>query len=351
LRRIVTFALLGLGVFAVALGLLLRLYAYPHLAKIPLDVNTTVYLEGSNVTALEFLKESGSDTTLPVIKTGLTVRVEQKVIGDLSQPEVVKDGNVASYIQGIEVVDSSGNRVQASERQLCVDRRTTEAVQPCTTQYVQDKSDKNYAPVRENGVFQPGMNFKLPFDTQKQSYQWFDLSLRASFEAKFDGEEQIDGLDTYRFVQDIPSTKLEVQTVPGSLVGKPDQASLDADLFYRNKRTLWVEPSTGAVVKDSEQQHQELRPQGSSDSSTAGTAVFDGTLTLSDADVTKLVSDVKDNKSKLSLLTTFPIWLWVGGTVAIVVAVLLLFFWRGRRDGADTTPDPPQQRELADASH
>jgi hypothetical protein len=342
LRRIVTFALLGLGVFAVALGLLLRLYAFPHLAKIPLDTNATVYLDGSNVTALEYLKDSGGQT-VPEIKTGLTVRVEQKVKGDLTQPEVVKDGNTASYIEGIEVVDSAGNRVNASERQLCVDRRDTQAIQPCTTMYVQDKVDKNFKPIREDGVFQPGLNFKFPFGTEKRGYQWFDLQLRAAFEAKFDGEEQIDGLDTYRFVQDIPATKLETQTVPGSLVGKPEEASLDADLLYRNKRTLWVEPSTGQIVKDSEQQHQELRPQGSD----TGTSVFDATLVLSDSDVSKLVADTKDAKSKLSLLTTFPIWLWIGGAVAIIVAVLLLFFWRGGRRGLDTTPDPPQQRELA----
>jgi hypothetical protein len=345
LRRILSFVLLGLGVFAVALGLLLRLYAYPRLAKIPVDVDTTVNAEGSNVTALMFVKQP-SGVTLPEIRTGLNLSVTRKVTGDLTQPEVVKDGNVASWKEGVNVVDSSsGARVSATERQLCLDRRTNESVQPCTNQYVQSKVNAAYQPVREDNTTQPGISLKFPFDTAKRGYQMYDLNLRNSTEAKFDGEDKLNGLDVYRFVQDIPPTKLEVRKVPGSLLGKADPV-VDADLFYKNKRTVWVEPVTGQIIKGQEHQLQELRAPGEN----TGTAVFDGTLTFTEQTVSKNVADATANKSKLALLTTFPVILWIAGTVSIVVAVALLILWRGGRGARRSEPDPPQQRQLADAT-
>jgi Porin PorA len=343
-RRIIGFVLLGLGAFAIALGLLLRLYAYRELAKVPLDINSTVHLEGSNVTALEFIKQS-DDSAVPEIKTGLSLTVEGKVIGDLREPEAKDGGDVAAWIEAVEVVDSSGVRVSATERLVCIDRHTNEAVQPCSGQYVQDKVDAEYKPVQEKGVFQPGLNLKFPFGTEQRSYQMYDLTLRNSAEAKFDGKDQINGLDVYRFVLEIPETRLRSEEVPGSLIGK-SEPSVNADMYYKKKRTMWVEPVTGAIVKAQEVQYQELRAPGDS----SGTAVFDGTLTFTDKTVEDLVNDAKENKSKLALLTTFPIYLWIGGGVAVVIAILLLFWRRGRSERLRGDPDPSQQRQLTGSS-
>jgi hypothetical protein len=342
-RRIVMFVVLGLGIFAVALGLLLRLYTYPRLTKVPLDVNATAFAEASDATALEFV-EQPDGSVVPEIKTGLTLSVTQRVVGDLTQPEVASGGNVASWIEGVEVKDGSGNRVHATERQLCLDRRTGESIQPCASQYVQSKTnEQTLQPLRENGAAQPGHNFKFPFDTEKRGYQLYDITLHGASEAKFEAEDQLDGLPVYRFVQDIPATKVDSRKVPGELVGKPD-ATVDADLYYQNRRTYWVEPATGQIVKTQEHQHQELRPLGES----TGTVVFDAAISLTNQTLHDLVTTAKDSKSKLALLTTLPIYLWIGGGLTAAFAAALL--WRRARAGRGIAPHTPDPHSSATSS-
>ena len=72
MRRGVTFVLLGLGVFGIATGLLLRFYAYPALAKIPHDPKTTAVAQGSGVTALVYV-EQPEGPAKPEIRRNLSV--------------------------------------------------------------------------------------------------------------------------------------------------------------------------------------------------------------------------------------------------------------------------------------
>lgn len=346
MRRIVGFVLLGLGVFAVVLGLLLRFYAYPRLAKAPLDPQTVSVASGSGVTALIFAAEGGSSTPTPVIRQNLDLTANRYVTGDLTQPEVKENGDVASWIEAVDIVDQNGNRVKATERQLCVDRHTAEAVEPCTVRYVKATNDpKTLQVVKEEGTPQPGINLKFPFDTEKRSYQMYDLTIRAAAEARFDGEEEVDGVSTYRFVQDIPATKVEEREVPGVLVGSAEP-SVRADLFYQNKRTIWVEPQSGQIIKGQESQHQELVE--SDQEPGQGTVVFDGTLAFTDDTVAKNVSDAKKNLSKLWLLTGLPIYLWIGGGLLILLALYLVFGAGGGRRRAVVHRSPEgDNRELS----
>lgn len=341
MRRIASFVLLGLGVFAVAVGLLLRFYAYPQLAKAPVDIETSVEAEGSGVTALKYVKHDG--VTLPEIQTGLSVTATRAVKGDVTQPEVTEGGDVMSWIEVVEVKEKgTTDPISVTERQLCLDRHTNVAVEPCTNQWVKAKTGSDFLPITEKNVFQPGQSLKFPFATEKRSYDVYDLNLRKSAEAKFDGEEEIDGLAVYRFVQDIPATKLESKKVPGSLIGSSESA-VDADLFYQNRRTMWVEPVTGQIVKGQEVQRQELRESGDS----TGTAVLDGTLTFTDKAVADNIAYAKDNKQKLWLLTTFPIYLWIGGAVLAGLGVVMVLRTRG---GRTVHRGGSRRRELADTA-
>ncbi|HET9144205.1 DUF3068 domain-containing protein [Actinophytocola sp.] len=344
MRRIVGFVLLGLGVFAVVLGLMLRFYAYPRLAKAPLDPQGVSVASGSGVIALVFESEEPGGPATPVIRQNLTLTANRYVTGDLTSPEVQENGDVASWIEALTIVDQNGNLVKATERQLCVDRHTAEAVEPCTVRYIKATTDpRTLQVVKEDGTPQPGVNLKFPFDTQKTSYQMYDLTIRASAEARFDGEEEVNGLDTYRFVQEIPPTKVEERVVPGSLVGDTEP-SVQADLYYQNRRTMWVEPATGLIVKGQESQHQELVQ--SDEQPGQGTVVFDGTLAFTDQTVDKNVSDANDNLSKLWLLTGLPVYLWIGGALLIVAALfLLLGGGRGRRAVVHRSPE--DDRELS----
>jgi hypothetical protein len=347
LRRIVGFVVLGLGVFAVALGLLLKLYAYPRLAKAPLDPKGVSVATGTGVTALVFI-EQDDGSGRPEIRNNLSVTATRLVTGDLTQPEVIEDGNVASWIEAVQTIDQDGNLIKATQRQLCLDRHTNEAIEPCTTRDVTTSTSQvNFTGVTDKNVVQPGVNLKFPFDTEKKSYQVFDLTLREATEAKFEAEENLDGLDVYRFVQDIPDRKVESRTIPGSLIGS-SEPSVQVDLFYKNKRTMWVEPVTGQIVKGSEEQHQEFVESG--DEPGQGTVVLDATLTFNNDTVTKNINDAKDNKAKLWLLTTLPVILWIAGAVFIVGGIALLMIQRRGKDDDGERPSPPDVRELTGAT-
>lgn len=319
MRRIVSYLLIGLGVFAVALGLLLRFYAYPKLAKIPLDIDNVSVAQGSGVTALVI--EEVDDVPTPEIRENLSLTSTTHVSGDLTEPQVVEDGDVAAWVEATKTVDdASGILVDASLRELCLDRHSAQAV-ACESQYISLQEGERIT-TSPNTVQQPGLNFKFPFGTEKQSYQYYDLTLQRTREARFDGEDTVKGLDVYRFVAESQPTKVDSQEVPGSLVGEDDQPSLTADRYYENKRTMWVEPTTGALIAVEDTGKQELLLPGQDPGE--GTTVYEGTLQLNDRTVSDNVATANDNTGRLSLLTFWPTVLWIVGGVLIVAGVLLL---------------------------
>ncbi|HWM06641.1 MAG TPA: DUF3068 domain-containing protein [Actinophytocola sp.] len=342
MRRIISFVLLGLGVFAVALGLLLRFYAYPQLAKIPLDQESTSVAEGAGITALVVETVNGAPS--PEIRQNLSLTSTTYVTGDLTQPEVEEGGDVGVYVEAIRTEDdASGIVVNASVRALCIDRHTSEAVVPCEGQYIEQEQGQRVTSDR-NTIQQPGLSFKFPFGTEQKTYSYFDLTARQAVDARFDGEETIQGLNTYRFVMDVPSTKIADREVPGSLVGKDDEPSVEAELYYEVRRTVWVEPETGIIVVGQQEGKQELVT--SDEEPGNGTTVFEGTLRFNEATINDNVTKAEDNMNKLSLLTSWPVAMWVGGGILIVVGLLML--WTGNRGGR-VGSSPPLRRQPAGA--
>jgi hypothetical protein len=343
-RRILSFALLGLGVFAVALGLLLRFYSYPQLAKVPLDQESTSVAEGDNVTALIVRTVDGAPA--PEIRQGLSLTSTTYVTGDLTAPEVQEGGDTAVYVEAIRTVDdASGIVVNASVRSLCVDRFTTEAVAPCERQYVEQEQGRRDTGER-NTVQQPGVSFKFPFGAEQRDYDYHDLSVGRSVEARYDGEEAIQGLEVYKYVMDVSPTRIGEREVPGSLVGQDDRPSVTADLYYQVRRTVWVEPVTGIIVRGEQTGKQEL--VAPDEDPGEGTTVFQGTLGFNDKTVNDNVTKAEDTKSQLSLLTVWPLYMWIGGGVLILAGALLLLT-ASSATGRRSSAGPPLRREPAAA--
>ncbi|MGH3758310.1 DUF3068 domain-containing protein [Actinophytocola sp.] len=344
MRRIVSFILLGLGVFAVALGLLLRFYAYPQLAKIPLDNESTSVAEGDGVTALVIRTVNGAPS--PEIRRNLSLTSTTYVTGDLTQPEVEEGGDVAVYVEATKTTDdATGIVVDASVRALCIDRHTNEAVAPCEGQYIEAEQGQRVAADRST-IQQPGLSFKFPFGTEQRDYPFYDMSVRKPVNARFDGEETIQGVNTYRFVMDVPPTKIGDEEVPGSLIGRSDQPSVDTELYYQVKRTVWVEPETGIIVVGQEEGRQELLAQGQDPGE--GTTVYEGLMRFNEATINDNVNKAEDNVSKLSLLTSWPVAMWVGGGILIVVGLGMLL--AGNQRGGRYGTGPPLRRQPAGAA-
>src|SRR5205085_1591727 len=109
-------------------------------------------------------------------------------------------------------------------------------------------------------------------------YAWWDPTSKQAPPAKFVSEEKVQGLTTYKFLQVIEPTQIQVQAVPGSLVGET-AATVQAPVFYSTTRTIWVEPKTGVIVKGNEQNKTTLRDSAGQDKAT----VIQYDLTFDDA--------------------------------------------------------------------
>jgi hypothetical protein len=348
LRRAFGLILLALGVFAVAGAVVLPTYVYPKLAKVPLDQDSTSVLEGTASKVLVVTDNGSGPVT--TIRDNAKLTAVAHVQANFAAPEMRQDTDYAVWLLGVQVKDDAdGALVTASKRQVCFDRRTAEGYDPhgatdpkcdAKSSYVtelKDQADKANTKPDEKNVekAQPGLNFKFPFGTEQKDYKVYDDNTGAAVTAKYTGTETVNGIETYKFVQNIPDTKLDSKKVPGSLLGSAE-TSVTADLYYRGVNTMWVEPVTGIEVKQQQQQHQELR------TATNTTVVFDGTLAYNGKTISQMVDQIDENKGKLEFLSsTGPLWLGIGGGVLILVAVFLLV----RRRPAPP-PAPRQRRQV-----
>ncbi len=120
-------------------------------------------------------------------------------------------------------------------------------------------------------------------------------------------------------MQKIPLTKFRDQEVPGQLVNSTEP-SVKAERRYQNTRTMWVEPTSGIIVKGSEQQRQVLfGPDGKE-----GTVLLDATLTFNEETVKESVARADEARKKLTLISsTGPIVLLSVGALLLLAGILL----------------------------
>ena len=113
-----------------------------------------------------------------------------------------------------------------AESELCDEKTGSVKVDEEATDTLGTLDDIAFVrPGEENFDGFRGQYFKMPFNTQKTDYVWWDGDLgnaadpaevdEDSWLAKYEGEETIDGLNTYKFVQTIPDTKTGDARHPG----------------------------------------------------------------------------------------------------------------------------------------
>lgn len=312
MRRVASLVLVALGIFSLALGAVLRFYVYPELAVVPLDQKVESVAEGA---AKVFYPKD-----LVVKNAQLTAT--RKVESNRVLPDGKSGGTVMVWDSGLVVTDSNNQLVSAMEHRVCLDRHTNMALDKCSQQYVTE-NEKGPTP-DDKAVHQEGLNYKFPFATEAKDYEYFDTTLRKASTARYEGTDEIGGLQVYKFVQKIPSTKFRDQEVPGSLVNSTE-ASVKAERRYSNTRTMWVEPTSGIIVKGSEQQRQVLvGPDGKE-----GTVLLEGTLTFTEKTVKESVARATEARDKLTLISsTGPIVLVSVGALLLLAGILLGVFAR-----------------------
>lgn len=243
-RGAVTF--ITLGAFLITLGISLKFYAYPRLAVVPQDQNSEQVLSDDNAS---FFDADNVAAGSGPIKTVVRVIGDPALAEEVADELGVKSRTVAVFEKG----QSTDNNNEAPPmdflaQTFAIDRHTGLPLD-------WSGSEQNGEPITYEGAM-----IKLPFNTEKKSYEYWDATIRQPMTVDFVEETELQGTDAsikvYKFEGTVPETDFGFREVPRGIFGLEDTGSVEARRTYANTRTMWVEPTTGVMIKIQEAQKQ-----------------------------------------------------------------------------------------------
>lgn len=275
-----------LGGFLVSLAVLAQFWAPGQLMKTPLDTDSTTLLDGT----AELSDGTGGTTQFPVKAFSVTRADSERSDGDVvvfqNSSCLVKDEGEID--ECVSADDPEERLISASTDNFATDRRTAEAV-----------DDPQYLP--PSAESKEGLVNKWPFEAEKKTYQYWDGFAGEAVDATYDRTEVVDGLETYVYKVAVSDVPIEVTDgVQGT---------------YATDREIWIDPTTGAIVNQFEQQ-QRLDGDGNT------FLALDYGFT--DEQVAKNAETSKSNASSLNLVTnTVPLVGFIVGIPALLIGIAL----------------------------
>ena len=284
-------------------GLLGLVWAPGVVERTPIDVNTTTYLDG----------EAGKID----VATGELVRNPIYAISvTRTDSEVSTDDTVAWVSSSCVMIDRGGERE-------CVDGSPdmiTAGVDVFATDRVSGMAVNDGIDLPPDATPHQGLVNKWPFDAQQETYPYWDGTLGRTVDAEFERTDAVDSVEVYVYTVQVTRNAAEV--------------AAGTNGFYSTSKEIWVEPTTGAILNQTENQQRWLEN---------GTPVLDLQLAFTDEQVEASTTDARDNMSLLNLVTTtIPLVGLIGGPLLLVLGLVLL----RRREHAPAAHRP---REMAAA--
>lgn len=315
MRRLFGVVLVVLGILLLAGGALIKWVAAPALVKIPQDVNRTTIATGQSQV---FVLTAQAVQQVPVVATRV-VKADAKA--GTSSVTVFDETLCLRAATATTKADAAGclpptdpGFIQKTTDRTAVDRKTALPV-----------ADGQRFGTAVNGnkdIQHDGLGYTFPIDTKKTTYPFFDTVVGKSFPMNYEATEKIDGLDLYRFRQTVPESDIKINDL---LPGR-----------YSNVRIVWVQPTTGVIVKGSEQILQKF--------AATGQTAFSGTLVFDDATVKSQADYANDLWRKVKIVRIWaPIGVATLGLILLIVGVILLL--RRRRPPTDyPVPEPARSQ-------
>jgi hypothetical protein len=299
MRGIVGLILAGLGAFLILVAILLPTWVVGRVVKFPLNEYETATLAASNA--------SYFSASALAEKTGVNMQATYTIKGDASK------GNSSTAVWDLftYVYDTTNHQtVQETTRTLSFDRHTGQLIDCCGASLNGDTS------VRQTGF----VGYVFPMNTQKQTYQVFDTTLKKAMPYVYSGTADVKGIQAYEYVENVTPTQTGTLTVPGSFVGM-SAASVTMGEFDQAHVTYYVDPETGALIDVNEQQSTTLR---TSAAAAPSLTLFDADLIVTPASLTEIVGLDTSGRNELALLeTTLPLVLGIVGGVALLAGIFL----------------------------
>jgi hypothetical protein len=304
-RGVVTKLLVFLGAFLLMVAALALFYAPDKVKRTPLDVDSITRLTG------EAQLFDGTALVTTPVKATSTAHTDSELSTDdvvlfQSSSCLVKDPD-GSAPDCVSADDPDNRLISAGTEVFATDRVTAVAV-------------NDFENLPADAEPREGLINKWPFDVEQKTYPYWDGLIGQPVDAVFQSTEDIDGLETYKFLVKVDDGDIEITD---GVLGK-----------YSTEKTIWVDPTTGSIVDQSESQ---TRVQADN-----GQTILQLDFSFTDATVAANVEDAKANASKLNLLTkTVPLLAGLIGLLALIGGLIL---WR-------TTPavKPEEQPVVQDA--
>lgn len=336
--RLAAAGIIGLGAALLIAAVLLSTYTAGKIRKIPLNIDETLVF-------------SGTGTALDPASLSAEKFVVDKDVPLVSQQAITVETPANAQVVTFQV----GTTVRRTDRQqdnglllamvdtVTLDRSTAEAVsdderpggavqKPRTVE--DDKPPTNIALPHD------GLAYRFPFDTEKKSYPMFDPIAQKAFDANYDGEDDVNGLSTYRFTQNVgydADGKLVEPIKYASLYDKNEDGEVNARAglwglpgdpyepvtmtrYYAAQRTFWVDPVSGTIVRTQEHaNHYYAR-----DAVKPEMALADYKVTSTEQTVENQVAAARSERDRVALWSRIlPISFGASGLIALIGGVLL----------------------------
>ncbi|HUC26517.1 MAG TPA: DUF3068 domain-containing protein [Streptosporangiaceae bacterium] len=297
MRRVAGLVLSALGAFLIVLALLTRFVVVGEAVKFPLNEKSISTLTASNASYF-------SPSKLREL-TGVTLQDTVTVEGDNAS------GNTSRAVWNeFSYVYDKTNRLtyDYSFMRLAFDRRTGELINCCGAAIGTNSS-----------VHMSGQGFVWPIGAQQQTYQYFDTTLLKPEPSLYSGTAVVDGMTTYKYTETVLGDKSGTQTLPGSLVNDPTAQSVTLNEYDQATTTFYVDPTSGAPVKEVSDEHLYLQ--------NGGAEVLDllkANFQSTPSTIAAAVSNAKSKDGEIELVTVIlPVVFGLVGLILLVMGIIL----------------------------
>lgn len=339
--RIAACGIIGLGAALLVAALLLATYTTGKIAKIPLDLDTTLTSEGTG-TVLDPASLAGARF---VIDRNIPVVLQQQLTVEVPSNEEVVTLQVGSTLRRTDKQQDNG-LLLAMVDNVTLDRETAMAVSSDSNpggSIQKPRSIEDTKPPTNVVLPHEGLSYRFPFDVEKKSYPYFDPIAQKAFDANYVGDENVNGLSTFHFTQNIgydaDGRLVEPVKYPslydrdedGTVTARAEQWGLPGPAeepvtmtrYYAAQKEFWVDPVSGTIVKAKEHAYhyyarEALRPEFT---------LVDYTITSDETTVEEQVSAARDESDRIGLWSRIlPITFIATGLVAVIGGVVLGLF-------------------------
>ncbi|HZC53868.1 MAG TPA: DUF3068 domain-containing protein [Mycobacterium sp.] len=339
--RFAACGIIGLGAALLIAALLLSTYTSSRITKIPLNLDTTLISDG-NGTALDSASLSGDHL---VVNQNVPLVSQQQVSVESPANADVVTLQVGTSVRRTDKQKDSGLLLAIVDT-VTLNRRSALAVSDDThtggsVQKPRSFSDEN--PPTAIPLRHDGLSYRFPFHTEKKTYPYFDPIAQKAFDVNYESQEDVNGLTTYRFTQNVgynPDGKLTAPVKYPSLyagdedgkvttsaamwgVGGDPAEQVTMTRYYAAQRTFWVDPVSGTIVKQTEHANHyfardPLKPE---------VTLADYRVTSNEDTVEAQVNAARDERDRLALWSrVLPITFTAVGLISLVGGGLLASF-------------------------